>query len=253
VAEHDEGNCVICRRRDAESGYACQACATSLRSLLTELPDLYAVLSGPDVDEPSGYDPAPKYTDGRRERDYVGLVHPAGPVRAVADGPRTSGGPVEAAAPIDLTVLDLTAPSRMAARALAARGALGIDPDQIGDLSVPTILETWCRDWRDQLCSWALLPDPTVYPMCRWLADHLDAACQVHPAIDEFAQELRSLRARLRGVAGYSDRPELVPGRCPRCRWKALHRLPGDDWIRCGNEEDCGALWTPEELASKAA
>lgn len=233
MAEYEDHLCVICTRRYRDEGsYTCSAEPAALRTLLGEIPDLYISLSLYD-------DPEPEMA--------------AGPVRAVADGPRVSGGSVEAAVPIDLTVLDLTAPSRMAARELAARGALGLDPDQVGDLSVPTVLETWVRDWRDQLYAWSPLPDPTVYPMCRWLSDRVDQACQSHPAIDEFAGEMRQLRARLRGVAGYSDRPELVPGRCPRCRYRALHRLPGDDWIRCGNEEACGALWTPEELAATLA
>lgn len=232
MGEYDAGNCVTCSRRPAELGYTCQPCCTSLVSLLTELPELYALLG----DVPDRQD-----------------AMSAGPVRAVATGPRVGGGSVEAAAPVDLTVLDLTAPSRMAARALAARGALGLDDDQIGDLSVPTTLDTLVRDWRDVLYPTSPLPGATVVEMCRWLADRVPAACERHPAIDEAADELRQLRARIRGVAGYSDRPELVPGRCPKCRWKALHRLPGDGWIRCGNEEQCGALWTPEELVSRAA
>lgn len=233
MTEYADLLCVICTRRYRDEGsYTCSAEPSALRALLTELPELYALLTP---------------LDDRQD------AMSAGPVRAVQTGPRTSGGSVEAAVPIDLTVLDLTAPSRMAARQLAARGALGLDPDQVGDLSVPTVLETWCRDWRDTLYPGSPLPGATVVEMCRWLADRVPAACERHPAIDEAAAELRQLRARIRGVAGYSDRPELVPGRCPRCRWKALHRLPGDGWIRCGNEEACGTLWAPEELCVTAA
>lgn len=232
MGEYDTGQCVICSRRPADAGLTCRGCCTSLAGLLQELPELYALLTP---------------LDDRQD------AMSAGPVRAVQTGPRVGGGSVEAAAPVDLTVLDLTAPSRMAARRLAARGALGLDVDQVGDLSVPTILETWCRDWRDTLYPGSPLPGATVVEMCRWLADRVPEACRRHPGVDEFADELRSLRNRVRGVAGYSDRPELVPGRCPKCRLRTLHRLNGEDWIRCGNEGACGSLWTPEELAAKAA
>src|SRR5690606_32327969 len=113
----------------------------------------------------------------------------AGPVPGRWGRPRVSGTrSVPAPAPLDR--IDLTLPARPAARRLLARGALGIDSDQIGHLSVATILDTWVRDWRDTCWPGTHLPAATVADLVTWLRTRLPDACQRHPRIAEFAGEV---------------------------------------------------------------
>jgi hypothetical protein len=76
----------------------------------------------------------------------------------------------------------------------------------------PAVLATWAQDWAGYLEHDQ--PDNTVTEVCRWLATRLDWACEHHPAIDEFATDLRRLTGELRAFAG-KDRGERV-GNCPR-------------------------------------
>lgn len=239
--------CVICRRYDAEGGYACRRCAVVLYEQLTnDIPHLHDALSGPAADEPTGYDPAPKYRDGRPERDYVGLIHPAGPTKAAANGPRVSGGSVEAPPPLDLTPVDLAAPIRPHARRLQARAALGLDDDQIGDLSVATELGGWVRDFAERRgeTTREQLPTTKVGSMCRWLADRAHWAAREHEAVDEFADDVRRIRSRLRRVTGVTERDEEKRLPCPACDELWLVQPAGHDWIDC---RGCGHHMSIEE------
>lgn len=188
------------------------------------------------------------------DADPTAPIGGAGPVRGESRQPRVSGS-AEPAAPAPLDALDLTLPARQATRSLFARGALGLDPDQVGTLSVATILDTWVRDWRDTLWPDHSLPTPTVADLTVWLRNRVDDVCNQHPAVDEFAAEIRELRSALRGVLGETeaqpetDRYEGIS--CRRCDLRGvLMRRPGDTYIECGN---CGVLSTEEELADWAA
>lgn len=162
--------------------------------------------------------------------------------------PQTSGSRIrstpQSSEPLNWTPFDLLLPADIRKRELLARAALGLDPDQIGDLSVATILDTWARDWasyRDEY-----LPDPTVPALCRWLADRLGWACDEHPAIDEFAAEVVAL-ARTVSVVARTDRSQGEKiGRCPqklrddsRCN-TVLRVDPYADQIQCNR---CGTRW----------
>lgn len=162
---------------------------------------------------------------------------------AASGGPKVSGSR-EAPLPLAVDALDLTLP---------ARAATVHDPhgDQTGHQPVATILDTWVRDWADLRGEG--LPEPTVAVLTRWLAHRTEWACNSHPAVDEYADEMRSLVRTLRIVTGTgrsADRrhigycpSELAPDRpcyahlsadpyldaieCPRCRtrWDRVHWL----------------------------
>jgi hypothetical protein len=164
---------------------------------------------------------------------------------SVADGPKVSGSR-EAPVPNRVDGVDLTLPSRMAARALVARGLLGLDPDQVGHLPVATILETIVRDWiRQPWCRVTLAPKPDVTSLCEWLRTHLDDACDWHEDIADHAAEVRALRRTLLAALGRSQRSGDYIGRCPtmlregRCDTR-LYADPYVDHIACPK---CRVSW----------
>lgn len=157
----------------------CAACRTWLDGILADIAELTPQLAGALIPGQGG------------AREHV------------------SGSP-ESPLPLQIAPLDLGMPAR--ALRLSTAGLAARD-DQTGDLSVASILDGWVRDWRSYLYR-ERLPRPTVDRQTRWLRDRLDWACDQHPAIDECADELRALRAKLAGVLfGRSDR--RVIGDCP--------------------------------------
>jgi hypothetical protein len=106
------------------------------------------------------------------------------------------------------------------------------------------VLDSWARDW--QTYRWETLPEPAVSSLTRWLSDRLEWACDQHPAVDDFADELRALVSRVRSAAGLTrPRAEVKWGiPCRDCEQVALYRWPGSDYIECGN---CPVLMTGAE------
>lgn len=102
-------------------------------------------------------------------------------------------------------------------------------------------LDSWAQDWSIMLS--VRLPTPTMPETCRWLLTHLQWACNLHPAVDEFASDLRDIAGALRGFGG-RDRGEKV-GRCPqrvgdgRCD-TPLYVDPYVDQIECSR---CRMVW----------
>lgn len=73
-------------------------------------------------------------------------------------------------------------------------------------------LAWWASDWAGMRRE--LQPEPRMPTLCAWLADRLGWACDEHPAVDEFAADLRHISGAIKAVTG-GDRGERV-GRCPR-------------------------------------
>lgn len=139
--------------------------------------------------------------------------------------------------PLAVTALDLTMPARVCA-------VHDADGDQVGHPGVASVLDSWARDW--QTYRPELLPSPNVSSLTGWLTDRLEWACDSHPAIDDFAAELRSLVGVVRAAAGLT-RPKAevkfgVP--CRDCEKVTLFRWPGSDYVECGS---CPVLMTPED------
>lgn len=223
-----------------------------LDSHLWDIPDLYGRLP----EEPTAFGNAPYMVElpgGRLEQrgvDPLAAAFPAGPVPGRSRQPRVSGSK-ERPAPTSLDRIDLTLPARAASVDLWARTEMGQDPDQVGSLSVATILDCWVRDWREALWPTHSLPVPTVPELARWLRNRVGDACDQHPAIDEFAAELKSLRYALRRQLGETEaQPETEPYKgvaCQKCDLRGvLWRKPGSGWIEC---RSCGNLMSDEEYA----
>jgi hypothetical protein len=187
--------CVVCANpdRDVETGQVCPGCAHRIACDLRDIADLYV---------------------------HVSLWPGSGNA-----GPRVSGSR-EAPLPLRVDALDLTMP---------ARGGTVHDMhgDQTGHIAVASILDQWVEDWRDHRGKGERRPEPpSVIVLTDWLGKRLDDACHDHPAIDEFAADMRRLRRTLRMVTGDGPvRPERLTGPCPGCDQLTLVKDDGD--IRC--------------------
>lgn len=98
--------------------------------------------------------------------------------------------------------------------------------DQHGALPPLVLLDQWAEDWAEMRGEHR--PVPTMTSLCAWLTHRLDWACQHHPAIDDFADELRRrvLRA-LGGACGLSEsRAGEFVGWCPNPRGEGLCATP---------------------------
>jgi len=121
--------------------------------------------------------------------------------------------------------------------------------DQIGNVSVAAVLDSWVRDWIDVRAIGERRPIASVSSLYGWLSVRLDWACDEHPAIDEFATELRHLRGALRAALGLIEpKPQLMDQPCPECGYLSLIRRPGEEYIDCDRDE-CQRVYTMTEYA----
>jgi hypothetical protein len=205
----EEHRCVICDRRPYERRQVCDPCRTRLGHLIATVADLWARL--PQAMQP-----------GRNDAQRV-------------------TGSREAPIPLNVDAADLSAHAR---NSEATQAAKAHPEDQIGQIAVASILDQWCRDWRDEMAFRQSLPEPTVPALAKWLTDRVDWAADRHPAVDEFAAEMGRLRAVLRGVLGLLDPPaEFCDGVvCRKCDRYALYRE--GDYVEC---DHCGLLYSEQE------
>jgi hypothetical protein len=205
----DSDRCRGCRPRYVERGLVCNSDRAGLAETLTELVKLWGELTGLP---PTG----------------VGHQGQAAKV----------SGSREAPVPLNLDLLDLTAPAR--------NGSVIVprDHDQTGHLALPTELDVWVRDWRETRAMGEHPPAPTVVGLVGWLANRLDWACDHHDAIDEFAADIRRLRKAMRRMlhldAVIRERCDGVA--CKSCDRMALYRENG--LVSCGY---CGLHYSERE------
>lgn len=156
-----------------------------------------------------------------------------------------------------LDIIDLTHPSRGGAGPTTIH-----DPrkDQTGKIAVAARLDSWAQDWITTLPNIGQhLPPPTIPELVRWLYTRAMTACDQHPAVDEFARELRQMIAEMRTAIDHNLAPVRYQAPCPYCETKTLRRDPGADWIECKGstkgEPGCGRLWGQDEyrLLARAA
>lgn len=245
--------CVCCQREDAwaEIGAVCIRCRDRMAAALRNIPHLLAELQGLGYVE-RDLRPGTRAVrlDGILTRvqaaaDPVANVLTAGPLNGSKGAPRVSGSPT-ASVPISLDAVDLSGPVNHEARRLLARGLLGLDEDQTGHLSAATILDGWVRDWASYRTEGP--PHPQVPLLCSWLLDRLDWACGTHPAVDEFAGEVRELHSTLTAACGrFEAAPETLTAPCPDCGLLALYRDVDAERIACG--AGCARLMTEEDYA----
>lgn len=196
-----------------------------------------------------------------RRADPLAAVGGVAPIPSRNRQPSVSGSR-EKPVPVRLDVLDLTGPARRFNPTRDAQDRPHQRPsDAAGHLSVASILDSWVRDWRDTLWPDQHLPAATVADMAGWLragADEdnpgvrIDEACDRHPAIDEFAADVKALRGALRSAAGETEPPqEDCDGvECQRCSLRLLKwRTDGIDGVECTNPA-CLRTFTREEYTT---
>lgn len=224
--------CVTCRHlrfnrrtNHADRGFCCGECVVLLTAAPEQISSAYELL--PELLEPGAHG-----GDGRSKNP-------------------------EAPLPLALEPLDLTArwtspqgPIRLAR--LAANAG-----DQIGSLPVRETLGGWVRDWLERRDVGESGPGSAVWSMCEWLTVRTEWACEDHPAVDEYCDEVVSLRGLLHTLVGREqpdERPKPIPGvPCIRCRFVSLVRRH-DGTVEC-THEDCRRVYSPEEYerVTKAA
>lgn len=210
-----------------------------LTSHLADLPTLHHRLTHPD--------PPPTANSDGRGHDPLAELLPAGPIPGRIS-PKVSISRTPPA-PTPLDPIDLTLHLRNRPPVHDPHG------DQTGHQPVLAILDAWVQDWRDTLWPDHTPPTPTVANYSRWLTDRLHDACDKHPAIDEFAAEIKHVRLVMRRALGETDPPpetdRYVGISCRRCDLRGvLHRRIGDEYVECRN---CGVLSTETEIADWAA
>lgn len=165
-------------------------------------------------------------------------------------------GSREAPLPLNVDVLDLTGPARdHHASAEARRWA----EDQIGHPAIAYCLDQWARDWiSHDWCRSDHLPLPTVADLVAWLGKWVNEACDHHPAVDDFAREIRDVQAAMRayiprvvqeGERPPRGRPEPLTAQCRGCDLVSLWWWPSDERVRCDN---CDVVMTEDEYADWA-
>ncbi|HEU4540311.1 MAG TPA: hypothetical protein VFR23_04215 [Jiangellaceae bacterium] len=170
-------------------------------------------------------------------------------------GEKVSGSR-ELPAPVNLTALGVTQPPYVRGPRSApdldihvdARGNrdLGQIDDQLGIGNPAVILDQWIADWIDYpFCRSTFLPEPDVTSQTVWLGLWLDAACDSHPAIEEFAREIKDIVRKLRGIVQEVEKGDYV-GLCPkklrdgtRCNTRLYVDVYLTDMIKCR----CGGEW----------
>lgn len=128
------------------------------------------------------------------------------------------------------------------------------------------VLTTWVRDWMD-IYALAGPRRGDLTSITGWLRAHLDHAANSHPAIDDFADEIRKLAQRGRRLAGeVPDHGQRVPCPTDDCgRTLRVRTADIDERVRChkcGIERTAGQLlaiamladkWVPAETAADVA
>lgn len=116
--------------------------------------------------------------------------------------------------------------------------------DQVGAIPVAVVLASWVRDWLETMHNPNDQPHFTVPDMAAWLAHFSEWACDHHPAIGDFATEIRTTLATCRAAIGELPlRPQLCDGiACQRCDNRALYRAEGR--VTCAV---CGKIYEQTE------
>lgn len=177
--------------------------------------------------------------------DPTAAVGGVAPINSRSKQPDVSGSR-DKPLPIPVHIVDLQAPLRPVRVSQPFRGDA---QDQIGHIPVAVMLAEWVRNWRDTLWPGQHLPKPGIDQLVVWLRTRLQDACDQHPGIADFAEEIRNTRSALRSAAGETEpQPELcVAVPCKRCDLVTLFRQPGGD-VACANP-DCQTVLRADEYA----
>jgi hypothetical protein len=172
------------------------------------------------------------------------------------NGQRVSGSR-EMPLPLNADIVDLTGPAKVVN--LTDAGRPWWHEDQTGHVAVAAVLDQWVRDWISyDWCRSDVMPVPTVPELAAWLGKWAEAACDEHPAIDDFAGEIRDIHTAMRAyIPRVVDRDNPPPRRraeprtapCRGCDMVSLWWFPSDERVRCDN---CDVVMTESEYAAWA-
>lgn len=175
--------------------------------------------------------------------DPVAYILPMAVTSPVNSQPIVTGSQ-DPVLPIDVHAVDLTA---------AAQIGTVSDPhgDQVGVLSVASVLYDWVRNWAGQFYPAQTLPPPDPVGLLDWLGrGRLEQMCDADGSgIEDFAADLIELRTQLRrALKEDAPRPAVMWGvACRRCDLVSQLILDLDDpdrWRECRN---CGLLMSQQE------
>lgn len=153
-------------------------------------------------------------------------------------------GGSEGGVPLRLAAVDLGLPLWGGASSATVHDPYG---DQGGQVPVAARLDSWVQDWAITRDRGEGLPGVTVPEIVGWLLNRIEDACDEHPAVDEFAAEVRAIKAAIcRTLSTEPMRAVRYGASCPRCEAQTLRRTIGADWIEC---EGCGRLWSDVDYA----
>ena len=277
--------CLVCQNDEAERPQVCDHDRARIVGTLRDLGPAYAALFA-DAESPTILGLL-VIDDGDFDSPRVETVYgvPGGPTKAASGGATVSGSR-DAPVPVNLDLIDLTAPARLGMvrdtrvpldparlavhepaemftvecelpggtvlervplRPADSRALMLPAGDQIGELSVASVLDSWVRDWIDVRGQREHAPAANVLTMVDWLGKRVDWACDRHPAVDEFADEIHRLLWACRRLAGELEpQPERCHGvPCSRCDQLDLWRHPGSKWRAiCGT---CGRIYDEDD------
>jgi hypothetical protein len=136
--------------------------------------------------------------------------------------------------------------------------------DFICGFSVVDVLESWEKEWRDhyKLAPYGPAtalrnagkrdqPKVTLWEIVRFLQIWLDNACRDHPAIDDFATEVKEAHSKARCAAGITQRQAWTVT-CPAdtdtgdCRQPL--KITGEDFDGTITCRSCRTTWTIQRL-----
>lgn len=218
--------CRVCQQREPRTPCVCDADRSKLRSALLDLVDLVdELLAEPD-----------ELADHREQGDPVVALLPSQATSAQGKGGRVTGSK-ERPLPLSVDRLDLGWPARSVQNT--------DDDDQVGCVSVATVLDSWVRRIRAHRAKRERLPDTSVRALAEWLHPRVDEACDDFEHVKLLFDDVLQLRCQLRSTLGHVEIPDYKIGiPCRRCDNFTLVRVNGSDWIECGS---CPELLSPEE------
>jgi hypothetical protein len=269
--------CPVCAKREARYPQVCDVCRAHLPAQLWELSDLYAVASAALI--PGSR--AGQRVSGSRER---GLPLSAGVMDLLTPVVRIGGRPVDSTrdtmvpkvrawrTAVDVTLDDgrVVVVEQWHRELVTAGGVPVLVPSgdqagsglKVGGVLVPlrpvaVVLDSWVRNWISFRAMRETRPQPTAYQLQLWLSKRLGWACDEHPAIHDFADEIRSELYALRAVLNVSRRKIRLKEPCPSCGMVlSLVRDPGGGKVvECQNCHEAwdDPAWLASVLADEAA
>lgn len=181
-----------------------------------------------------------------RARDPIAAALPMAPTPSLSKKPAVSGSR-ERQLPINVALLDLTAP----AHAETVSGPLR---DQLGHRGVATVLYEWVSYWKD-----VTYPDEAPAPLTadkllKWIGDRLSRLTDEAEGLDAFAEDLAKLKSDLRHALGESAPKPVVMWGVPCRRCNTISSLVWDpedpDHYRECSAAGCGLLMSEGEYRS---